>query len=208
MIITKITPQVKNLERVNLFVDDKFFRSLDRILAIKWGLKPGLVLTPDLLKKLEKDQQNFTAWEYALKLLKFGPKSIKGMRDKLKSKYEPELVESTVRKLIAEGFLDDFRVAEQIVERFVNSPSKSVTEIRYYLKTKGLEDEAIKEALANFEDDYNLEAAKSLIRHKARQMKTGDPKAARLKISQYLARKGFSYPVVKKALDSLDGDVE
>ena len=56
MEITKLTTQARNPNRINLYVDGKFYRGLDKIVAIQLGLRPGLTLTSTLIQRLEKHQ--------------------------------------------------------------------------------------------------------------------------------------------------------
>ena len=205
MEITKISVRTRNPDRVNLQVDGKFYRGLDRLVAIKLGLKPGLTLTPKLLDQLETTQSENSAWEWALRSLQVSPKSVKEMGRKLRTKFESGIVDELLERLVTAGLLDDQRFAEQLVSRFVAQGTKSKKEILLKLRQKGIEFEIAKTALGAI--DNEKESATKLARIKNRSLRADLPWRERYdKVANYLARKGFGYGEIKQAVtpDNLD----
>lgn len=199
MQITKITPQVKTEARVNIFVDGKFYRGLDRLVVLKLGLKPGLTLTPKLLDSLESTQAENSAWEWALKNLQVSPKSEREMHKKLIQKYSPEMVSDVMARLKTAGLIDDQRLAAQIVQRYINQGTKSQREILQKLTQKGIDQAFAKPILA--ENNSNLSAVLKLAKIKNRSLRPDLPWRERYeKIAGYLIRKGFNYAEVKQVV--------
>jgi regulatory protein len=199
MEITKISVQARNPERVNLYVDGKFYRGLDRLVALKLGLKSGLTLNPRLIDNLETTQSENSAWEWALRSLQVSPKSIRDMRMKLKRKFEPELVESIMKKLENADLLNDERFAERLVGDLARRGTKSKKEISLKLRQKGIADDIAKKALGQV--DSETDSVLKLTLAKNRGLREDLPWRERYeKIVSYLARKGFSYADIRRVV--------
>lgn len=199
MEITKISVQAKNSERVNLYVDGKFYRGLDRLVAIKLGLKSGLTLNPTLLDKLETTQSENSAWEWALRSLQVSPKSKREMLQRLNRKFEPELATAVMLRLSSAGLIDDRKMAEQMVQRFVQQGTKSKKEILLKLRQKGIEFDVAKGAVEQTPNDTLAAVTIAVMRNRA--LKDSLTWQTRYeKIASYLARKGFNYADIKRAV--------
>ncbi|MFA5010220.1 MAG: RecX family transcriptional regulator [Patescibacteria group bacterium] len=207
MEITKISPQAKNPERINLYVDGKFYRGLDRLVAMKLGLKSGLILNPKLLDQLETTQSENSAWEWALKSLQISPKSKRDMGIRLRRKFEPPLVEAVMERLTNANLLDDQKLAEQWINRFVLQNTKSRKEILLKLRQKGIEESAIKSAAAGIPD--GTIAVLNLAKIKNRSLKRELSWKERFeKLASYLARKGFSYQEIRQTVTPTNLEIE
>lgn len=199
MQITKISVQARNPERVNLYIDGKFYRGLDRLVALKLGLKSGLTLNPQLIDKLETTQSENSAWEWALRSLQISPKSTRDMQMKLRRKFEPELVESVMEKLKNTDLLNDERFAERLVGNLVRRGTKSKKEILLKLRQKGIANDFARLALNQVGSD--AEAAMKLAFIKNRSLRGDLPWQKRYeKIASYLARKGFTYADIRRTV--------
>jgi len=208
MEITKLTPQVRNPERVNLFIDGQFYRGLDRLVAIKLGLRPGLTLTPQLLGRLETTQSENSAWEWALRSLQASPKSQREMGRRLKQKFEPALAKALFHRLMAAGLLDDKRLGEALVDKYVRQ-GRSRKEISLRLLRKGIDRTTAQTALGERHDD--VEQMIKLAQVKDHRLKADLPWRERFeKIAGYLARKGFGYSDIRQAVTktNLESDTE
>lgn len=197
MEVTKVSIQLKNSNRVNVFVDGKFYRGLDRIVAMKLGLRRGLTLTPYLVKQLEGTQQQNSAWEYALRSLQRSPKSIKSLKQKLITKFEPIVVDETIEKLVANQIVDDDKLAQNLVAQYIEQGSKSKKQITTKLIQRGIPRDVIQKAAANVTRDHEYSAALKLAQHKVRELKDFPWREKFEKIGAYLARRGFNYDLIR-----------
>lgn len=197
MQITKISVQARNPERVNLYIDGKFYRGLDRLVVLKIGLKPGLTLNPQLIDKLETTQTENSAWEWALRSLQIAPKSTRDMRMKLKRKFEPELVESVMERLKNADLLNDERFSERLVGELIRRGTKSKKEIALKLRQKGIADDVAKLALNQSISDADAAMKLALAKNRNLQADLSWQKRYE-KIASYLARKGFSYADIRR----------
>lgn len=200
MEVTKITGQRSNPNRVNLHVDGKFYRGLDRIVAMRLGLKQGMTLTPYLVKKLESTQTQNSAWEYALRSLQRSSKSIKTLRKKLADKFDPRTVEETIDKLVGSQLIDDKKLARVLVERYILQENNSRRQIIAKLFGKGIPNTVAYEAVAQINQSNEQTAALKLARYKNRQLRDLSWQERFKKIGAYLARRGFNYQTIKQTV--------
>lgn len=203
MEVTKLTPQAKNPQRINLYVDGKFYRGLDRLVALKLGLKPGLTLNPRLIDQLETTQSENSAWEWALRTLQVSPKSEREMEQKLRRRYDDDIVPSVMNRLRAANLLNDSRLADQVVHQLRERGTKSQKEILLKLRQKGIEPVLAQAALGDTSSDAM--AAVRLAQIKKRTLKPAMSQPERFqKLAGYLARKGFSYQDIRAAITAID----
>ena len=206
MIITKITQQAKNISRASIFVDDKFYMGVNKLVVFRLGLKTGQQLTPELIAQLNSENESNDIWEYSLNLLSKTPKSIYQMKQKLTQRFPDQEIGETVDRLISDGLLDDTRLAHQLAERHKREQLKSRIEATAHIMAKGIDGAIAKEACTILDQDWEEETVSRLVEVKLRHKQaTAD---AITKTSQYLARKGFSYRAIKLATAELGRDVE
>lgn len=200
MLITRIAVQKKNTNRVNLYADGKYYQAMDRLVAMKLGLKPGLTLTPGLLDRIDKDQSASKAWDWALKSLENTRKSSGVLRDKLRVKFGRNIAESTVTKLETAGILDDRKYAVDFVESKLRTQLKSRRQLIALLKQKKIPDDYIQEAMEKIDPETDVLTARKLAEQKNRQLNRFEWEERREKIIAYLGRRGYNYSVIKQII--------
>lgn len=196
MRITVITVQVKNLERVNIFLNGKYSFSLTIDEVLKEKIKKDLEIDNAELKRLKKISVDGKLRARALEWLLNRPHSIREFRDYLyRKKAEPELIESLTEEFVKRGYLDEQKFAVWLVE-LQKRRSKSDRAIRAELFKKGINRELADEVLDENEDD-EIERLKSIIVKKQKLNRyKNDPQ----KLAKYLTSQGFSWTVVKEIL--------
>jgi regulatory protein len=195
--ITAITAQNRNPNRVNIFLDGKYSFSLSRLVAA-W-LEQGKVLNQEQIDELvEKDTQE-KVLQAALKLVDFRPRTENELIEKLSKKgFDQEKIEGVVVKLRESRIIQDNRFAESWVENRNAFHPRSQRLIRYELKTKGINEEVIEEALKNSADDEVLAfQAASKMKNRYSDLEW---QVFQKKITAHLLRKGFSYDVVSSTV--------
>ena len=99
MKITAITLQSKNIDRVNLFLDGKFYAGVSRIAVYNNKLEVGTEISQTQLDKLIFDSDKDKAFDYALTYVSKYTPTAKILTDKLYEKgYGKAIVEYTVDK--------------------------------------------------------------------------------------------------------------
>jgi len=197
--ITALVVQKRNKERVNVHLDGEFAFGLAMSEAMK--LKKGQLLSDEDIARLKALDEIEVARERALNFLSFRPRSIAEVRRNLKDKDHTETaIEAVIERLMRIGLLDDKAFARFWVENRDRFKPRSPRAIRYELRQKGVADDAIQLALEDLDvEDAAYRAAEKRVRRYQKE----DFYTFRKKMSDYLARKGFNYDVIRDVLDRI-----
>lgn len=197
MKITAIKAQVKNPERVSVYVDEKYAFSLNHTQLLEQKIHSGLELNDTRLAELKKASDFGKAYERALNFVMIRPRSVRELQHYARRKmWTPEDTQAIVAKLLAKNYLNDASFAKAWVRSRQMTKAMSTRRLRLELKQKGVTDADINGALSG--SDYNEhDALKTII---AKKRKLARFAADDQKLMQYLARQGFSYDDIKDAL--------
>jgi regulatory protein len=191
--ITALKVQKKNPNRVNVFLDGEFAFGVSRIVAA-W-LKIGQVLTEQKILSLQQDDAREVAFQNALMVISYRPRSVHEVQKKLKEKgFDETVVALVIERLKENGLLQDKEFAQAWIENRTVFRPRSQKLMALELRQKGVPDEVVQEALVESVDDETL-AYQAAIRY-ARRLKKLEWLEFRKKLSAYLARRGFSFEVV------------
>lgn len=109
---------------------------------------------------------------------------------------EREAVEGDAQALIEKcerlGYIDDVRLAQELVARLGDRQHKSKGVIQRELHNRKLDSVAIHEALAELSDDSELGKAIEIAESRARQLSNLEPEVAKRRLLGFLARRGYS----------------
>jgi regulatory protein len=202
MKITSIKQQVKNPERISIFVDGKYQFSLSLDQLVNYKLKNQDELDESDVKRFKKISADGKLRARALEWLMNRPHSEREFRDYLyKKKAEPEQIENFVNEFTEKGYLDNAKFAAWFTDLQARR-GKSDRAIRSGLFKKGigreLADETV-DAAAGAEGarlKAIIEKKRNLSRYK------NDPQ----KLMQYLVGQGFGWQSVKEQLASNQPD--
>jgi regulatory protein len=196
MKITSIKQQVKNTERVSIFVEGKYEFSLSLDELVKYKLKNNDELDKDDIKKYKKISADGKLRMRALEWLMNRPHSEREFRDYLyRKKAEPEQIDGLVNEFTEKAYLDNTKFAGWFTE-LQSRRGKSDRAIRAELFKKGIDRETADETLKAAAGDETgrlkvmIEKKRGLSRYK------NDPQ----KLMQYLVGQGFNWQMVKQAL--------
>ena len=214
--ITDIKEAVRDQDRLNIYIDGKFFCSLALSQVVDLKLKIGRVLTDEELVELKRASEFGKLYQRALEYALLRPHSQKELRDYLKKKtlsrtvrvknkktgeyqtklkegYDASLVEPVLARLIERGYVDDERFARLWIENRSVRKGISQKKLRLELQTKGVSQDIIDNCLSEGVRNEQEELAK-VIAKKAKKYPDEQ------KLIQYLLRQGFSYSDVLEAL--------
>lgn len=134
-------------------------------------------------------------------------RSRKQLADKLAQRNVPDEIATRLLDRFEEvGLVDDEAFARMWVES--RQPGKGLAgrALAQELRRKGIDDEIIKEAVAEIDPEDETEAARALVARKMRSMRGLDRQVATRRLVGMLARKGYgaglAYSVVRDALDA------
>jgi regulatory protein len=196
--ITAIEPQ-KNRNRVSIHLDGEFAFGLARITAA-W-LKNGDELSEEKIAKLQAEDARERAYQQAMLFLSYRARSEKEIRQNLRKHEIPEeVIEQTLEKLRGDGLANDNKFARTWVENRNTFRPRSRRLLTMELRQKGLDDETVQAAVANVDEDAL--AYESAIK-RANRFKSLEWNEFRKKLSEYLARRGFSYSVIAPVVTSV-----
>jgi regulatory protein len=190
--ITAIVVQKKSSNRVNIHLDGEFAFGLARIVAV-W-LKVGQELSEEKIEQLLAADAKERAYQQAMLFLSYRARSESEIRRNLRKHEIPEVViDETLERLRQDGLANDTEFASAWVENRTTFRPRSRRMMTMELRQKGLDDEAIRSAMENVDDEASAyEAAQK----RAARFKGMEWNDFRKKLSEFLARRGFSYSVI------------
>ena len=207
--VTDIKEAVRDKNRVNVYIDDKFFCSLDISQVVDLGIKIGKTLDGDALYELSRASEFGKFYARALEFTLMRPRSSKEIRDYLKKKtldrkvrvknkktgeyktvlkqgYDQSLVEPVYKRLTERGYIDDERFAQLWVENRNVGKGSSIKKLRLELAQKGVAQNIIDQVLDS-SDRNDTDELRKIIARKAKKYPDEQ------KLIQYLLRQGFNY---------------
>lgn len=218
MIITAITAQQKDPNRVNIMVDGKYRFSLDIFQVGELGVRIGRDYSDAELTELETESQFGKLYARTLEYCLMRPHSAKEVRDYLYRKTRttrtrrratgeiverpgvPVVVTSRVfDRLVEKGYIDDEKFARYWVENRSQTKGASQRKLQLELRAKGVDGGLVERLLRETERSDDDEIQKVIAK---KQRLYPD----RQKFVQYLMRQGFRYDDIVTALAG-DGDI-
>lgn len=216
--ITDIKEAVRDQDRLNIYIDGKFFCSLALSQVVDLKLKIGRMLTDEELVELKRASEFGKLYQRALEYALLRPHSQKELRDYLKKKtlsrtirvknkktgeyqtklkegFDASLVEPVLARLIERGYVDDERFARLWVENRSVRKGVSQKKLRLELQAKGVAQDIIENCLSEGIRNEQEELAKVIAR---KAKKYPDEQ----KLIQYLLRQGFNYSDILDALSA------
>jgi len=211
MKVTKISAQVRDKNRINIFLDGAYRFSLDINQLVELGLKVGNEYSEEEIIALEQESQYGKLYGRTLEYVLMRPHSQKEVRDYLYRKtrdtrtktgdvrkgVSKELTERVFDRLHSKGYVNDENFARFWIENRNLRKGASLRKISAELKSKGV-DGAIIESLMNQTDRSDLEELRKVIERKRRRYDDDQ------KFMAYLARQGFRYDDIKAVLADED----
>ncbi len=196
MRITALKQQVKNPERVSIFVDGKYSFSLSLDELLKEKLKKDDELNEADIKRLKKLSADGKLRMRATEWLLNRPHSMREFRDYLyRKKADPALLEQLVTEFSKKKYLDDKKYGQWLIE-LRKRAGKSNRAIRAELFKKGVNREIITEIMDSDAGD-EAERLREVI---VKKQKLSRYKNDRQKLMQYLVGQGFSWQAVNEQL--------
>lgn len=202
-VITKIEAQKRKEDRVNIYVDEKFFMAIYKELVFTFNLKKGDNIDEEYLNKILKDEMFLKGKNKALNILSKASQSEKKIREKLNEDFEEDTVDDVIDFLKKYNFINDGELASKIVNTNVNLNKYGKNKIKQNLYNKGIEKSAIDEAISEIDYNAEFENALYLAQKRYDRVKNEDPKKAYAKIANHLAYKGFNYDIIKSVLNKI-----
>jgi regulatory protein len=202
--ITGIEPQQRHPDRVSLFVDGAFVLGVDRAVAVSLGLAVGQPIDEARLREVTRSEEMRQAIDRALQFLSSRARSRAEIRRRLvRQGYEEEIIDQVIDRLAQGGLIDD----EQFTEAWVRSRSTGrpmgPRRIAWELRQKGVDPETVRAAVGRIDEETELGLALQVGRQKAESVRGEPMQVARRKIAAALQRRGFSWEVTSRVLETI-----
>lgn len=203
MKVSQIKQQVKNPERVSIFLDGKYTFSLTLDQLLNERLKKDDELDEQRVKELKKLSDEGKIRARALEWLLSRPHSTREFRDYLyRKKAEKDHIEALVEEFMTKKYLDDESFAKWFVE-LRQRKNKSKRAISSELYSKGISPVTIQSIVSDRTEDSNdPQALINLVNKLSSRPRYSDLN----KLTAYLISKGFSYSDVKQVLKAKENN--
>jgi regulatory protein len=212
--VTKMTPGVRDHNRVNIFLDGHFAFSLDVTQVVESGVKIGYKVTTERLGELQRLSEFGKLYQRTLEWVLTRPHSVRETRDYLRrrqikrrmlnrqrvreekkplAEIEDDVMQLVIERLIAKKYLNDQKFAEFYAENRYVRRGISHKRLRMELQKKGVTSDIISEAMSKVGRDENEEILKVIAK---KRKKYND-----FQLIGYLVRQGFNLQQAKEAVE-------
>lgn len=197
--VTALKVQKHHPNRVNVYLDNEFSFGLSRITAA-W-LQVGQELSPTKIAKLQAEDQREVAYMQALRFLDYRPRSRAEVRRNLEKHAIPsEVINDVFKRLERSGLVNDERFAQDWVENRSEFRPRSRRALAFELHQRGLDDSSIKKALEGLNEE--VLAYQAAVKQ-SRRFEGLPLRDFNNKLGSYLARRGFSYEIIKHVVSKV-----
>jgi len=190
--ISALKIQKRNKERVNVFMDGTYTFAVTMNVAL--GLRKGQYLSDADIERLVAGDERDKAYHQAIHFLGFRPRSQAEVSQRLHEKgYSAEAIEHTIQRLLEQKYLNDEEFARYWLENREQFKPRGARALRYELRQKGIDSQAIEAVLSDLDEDASAWAA---VQKKLRQWQHLPEDQLKKKVMGFLSRRGFGYSVV------------
>lgn len=198
-VITQLKQQKKQ-DRVNVYLDGEFAFGIDLENLVKFNLKVEQELTEKEVEEIVNKAESQKTFDKLLRFAMTRPRSEKEVYDWFyRKKVHESLQNKLIKKLKKLDLLDDEKFAQWWVRQRTEFRPRGERVLEMELRQKGIDQQIIKNALADAEID-EVSIARKLYQKNLYKWKRYDDQEAKQKAAQFLARKGFNWDVIKKVL--------
>lgn len=201
--ITALTLQKKNRQRINVFLDGEFAFGLDRLVA-GW-LNTGQEISDERIAELKSADDRELAFQSALHLLKYRPRTESEMRSRLLQKsISPQVVEEVIERLKRNQMLDDRRFTIEWIENRSEFKPRGRRLLEFELRQHGVEQEIIQDSLAEVDDGQLAYQAAARRVRKYQELEWSE---FRIKLARYLSQRGFQYDTIRDVTNQIWNEI-
>lgn len=203
--ITALKVQKRNPNRINVYLDGEYAFPVARIVGA-W-LQIGQVLSEEKIASLRAADTKEVAYQRALNLLSYRPRSEAEVQRKLtEAGFDETVIAETMERLRSANLISDTQFAKEWIENRSTFRPRGRRILAMELRQKGVADDVIQSALDGTVDEDEL-AYQAAVR-KARRWADLEYAAFRERLSAYLLRRGFSYGTISDLVQRVWSDLQ
>ena len=198
--ITSLKVQKRNNQRLNVYLDGDFTFGLSRYVAA-W-LHVGQELTEEKISELLIEDAQETAYQKSIRFIGYRMRTNAEVERHLRKKgIEQHVISQVIERLEEKGLLNDMNFAQMWIENRSEFRPRSYRMLASELRHKGIAAEIIQDTMeiTTPEEELAYLAAKKRVR-RFEHLEWQDFKR---KLGSYLARRGFSYSVIKPVIEQI-----
>ncbi|MCM1132063.1 MAG: RecX family transcriptional regulator [Ruminococcus flavefaciens] len=166
-----------------------------------FGLRTGMQIERDELKKIIYASNFHRAYEYSLYCLDYRDYSAQELYDKILGTYKSEkLCLAVIKKLAGAGIIDDRRYAEKLARRLVESRKYGYRRAKREILLKGVTEEIAEEALGRYDDIYRENLMELLEKKHYRFLTDRTDRKSIEKVKNALVRYGYGFDEINSAV--------
>lgn len=204
-IVTSLKPQ-RDGKRVNVYLDNEFAFGIDLDNLVHFGIKVEKEFTKEEIDKIIHEAEFHKTFTKFLNFATLRPRSEKELFDWLKrKKVSKNLHKKLFNRLKHLALIDDEKFAEWWVGQRLEFKKKSIKELKFELKQKGISNNIIENAISASDIDEE-KLAKDLLKKNQYKWIKLDGKEQKEKASAFLARKGFNWETIKSVVKYTEGE--
>ena len=197
MIVTELVRERRR--RVAVYADDRFALTLSLNFAREKGIHVGMDVSTAEIETLRAEDERRVAYDTALHLLSYRPRSEREIRQRLRRRgVGPEVIDETVQRLLAVHYLDDAAFAQFWRESRENISPRSRRLVRAELLSKGVDAETATSSVEAMDDEESAYRAAS---RRLKALQGVDEDVLFRRLAGFLTRRGFGYDVVRRTVE-------
>ncbi len=202
MYVTAITPQKRDLNRYNIFLDGEYAFALPMQDILYFKLKEGQEAAEETIAFIRKNLIYIKAQETALHFLGYKMRTTQELRQKLTDKGFAEDVTAEVLAFLEKyGYADDREYCRRYIKEALRLKPKSGYALKLELRQKGISQGIVNEVLAETEIDEAGDALRWLEKKSRGQWEDEKKKK---QLFAFLQRKGYSYDTIREAFRQME----
>lgn len=184
-----------------LFLDGLYFDSVDADCISKLGLRVGLAIEPEVLRKLIEADEGMCAKNCAVALLSDQSYSKSQIIYQLRQRgFGAEAIDITVDDLEQLGHIKDEDFAKRWVARRQRSKPKGKKMLAHELANQRIDRTTVDRVLADIDRSEEADTALELARKQAKRYQSLQPEVAKRRLHGFLLRRGFDYETIQSVI--------
>jgi len=192
--ITALKVQKNNPERVSVFLDGAFAFGVTLDVAAR--LRKGQHLSDADIAAMRTQDDIDKAYQAALRYLAARPRSrVEVERQLARKRHAPEAIAAALERLEQRDYVDDEAFAAYWVDNRNRFRPRSAAALRYELRQKGVDAEAIEAATEELDE---AATAWSAVETQIRRWQRLEKVEFEQKVINYLGRRGFPFDIARK----------
>jgi regulatory protein len=196
--ITALEPQKRSKDRISVYLDGEYAFSLAVYTAI--NLKVGALLSDEEITRLRTADEVERARARVLDYLSYRPRSEWEVREYLqKREFSSTAIDTVISALSEVNLIDDVAFAQYWLDNRAQFRPKGKRILTQELRQKGVASQMIDAALAGYDEET---AARRVYEDQARRLTHLSPDVFRRRLTERMARRGFSYDLIRDLIDN------